>query len=745
MIGRFLDAGRLYPRATAFVFVFLTFGMGIAALHLRVDTSAEGVLLDDDPDRLVRDIAREKFGTVDEIVVVMIEMPDVFEPRALAGIRQLTEEIGVLPGVAEVISLTNVELPGQGPGFDASPIAGTRAHPVPPELLRTRVLDTPILLDNLVSKDGTVTAINVLLKEYGSDGAVLAGAVAGVRAAAEGWSGPGRATVIGIPLAKVAIAELLHRDLKRLTPVTVVVVALLLFLTFRSRRGVILPLAVIGAGEVLTLGISSLMGRTISVVSVVLPSVVLAIGCTYVVHILPSLADDARRSRTRAAVFLSAFTSAVGFLALLSSRIHTIRDHGIFAASGVGCMLLAAVFLLPALDRLFPSRSGTGAMDGAAAPLLTGARALRNLAPWVARKRRTIAVVSLILMGVSLLGLLRVRIETDYLAYFHAGHPVPQDINRASELLSGVVPMMVVIDSGHDGGIAEPDMLRRIATFQDAVEGIPGINKTLALPDVLTTVQRSLNGESPSQVWIPESSFEVSQLLGTIRLGGHGPVLRPYVDESQREANVYVRANLVSSGKLSEAIALVKRQADFIFGPKTPVTVTGTMQLLNKTSGAIARGIVSSVLVAIAAISLLLCVYLRSVKLGLLAMLPNLVPVAVLFGLMGTLGVSLSTGTSIAASIALGLIVDETIHFITAYRARTEIGERGEAALRSVYETVGPPIVWATVILTAGFAVLLLSGFLPLMYLGLFMAVAILVSLFCDLILLPALLLMFDG
>ncbi|MDP3937737.1 MAG: MMPL family transporter, partial [Deltaproteobacteria bacterium] len=715
----------------------------IAALHLRVDTSAEGILLDDDPDRLVRDFAREKFGTIDEIIVVMIEAPDVFAPAILEAVRELSEVIRNLPDVAEVVSLTSVELPGQGAGFEASPIAGTRARPVPPDVLRARVLDTPILIDNLVSKDGSVTAINVLLREYGSDGAALAGAVAGVQAAAEGWSGPGRATVVGIPLAKVAIAELLHRDLKRLTPVTVVVVALLLFLTFRSRRGVVLPLAAIGAGEVLTLGISSLMGRTISVVSVVLPSVVLAIGCTYAVHILPSLGDDARRSRTRAAVFLSAFTSAIGFLALLSSRIHTIRDHGIFAASGVGCMLLAAVFLLPALDRLFPPRSGAAAMDGASP--LTGAHALRNLAPWVVRKRRTIVVVSLLLMGASLLGLLRVRIETDYLAYFHAGHPVPRDINRASERLSGVVPMMVLIDSGRDGGIADPDMLRRIATFQDAVEGIPGINKTLALPDILTTVRRSLNGESASEPWIPDSAFEVLQLIGMIRLGGHSPVLRPYVDETQREANVYVRGNLVSSGKLSESIELIHRQAGFIFGPETSVTVTGTMQLLNKTSGAIARGIVWSVLVAIAAISLLLCVYLRSVKLGLLAMVPNLVPVAVLFGVMGTLGVSLSTGTSIAASIALGLIVDETIHFITAYRARTDSGERGEAALRSVYESVGPPIIWASVILTAGFAVLLLSGFLPLMYLGLFMAVAILVSLFCDLILLPALLLMFDG
>jgi uncharacterized protein len=469
---------------------------------------------------------------------------------------------------------------------------------------------------------------------------------------------------------------------------------------------------------------------------------VLAIGCTYAVHVLPSLADDNRRSRTRAAVFLSALTSVIGFLSLLSSRIHTIRDHGIFAAVGVTCMFLSAVFLLPALDRVFPPRRGSRGAD--AAHPLTGTRALRGLAAWVTARRRFIVLASLLLMAASMLGLMRLRVETDYLAYFHAGHPVPRDIARASERLSGAVPMMVLIDSNRDGGVADPDMLRRIVIFQRAIEDIPGINKTLALPDILTTVRRSLDGRSASEPWVPETNSDVLQLLGLISAAGRNDVVRPYVDQEQREANVYVRANLVSSRELGRAISLIEKQASFIFGPETPVTVTGTMHLLNKTSGAIARGIVSSVIVAMLAISLALCIYLRSVKLGLLAMIPNLVPVAVLFGVMGLLGVDLSTGTSIAASIALGLIVDETIHFISAYRARRAAGEGGQAALAGVYETVGPPIIWASVILSAGFAVLMLSGFLPLMYLGLFMTVAILVSLFCDMLLLPALLLAID-
>ncbi len=741
MIERLLDTPRRHPLATSLLFLILVFAMAVAALWLRVDTSAEGVLLDDDPERLRRDLAREKFGTVDEIIVVMVETPDLYAPRTLAALGDLTRAIGSVPEVAEVISLTTIELPKPGQHFAVERIIGTPLAPVTGEALARRVGEIPILLDNVVGRKGDVTALNVLLKEYHADGEILARGVAGIRRAVEGWKGPGRVTVVGIPLVKVAIADLMHLDLIRLTPITVLVVAILLLLTFRSARGLALPLAVIGAGEVITLGWVALSGRTISVVSVILPSVVLAIGCTYAVHLLPALPDAARRARTRAAVFLSAFTSSIGFLALLTSRIHTIRDHGIFAATGVGCMFLAAVFLLPALDRLFARRSAGGAEERAP---LTGTRNLGKLSGWVARRPRTIVAVSLLLMAVSLLGLLRVRVETDYLAYFHAGHPIQHDIERVNDELSGAVPMMVLIDTGMDGGLADPVMLRRIVQFQRALEAIPGIKKTLALPDILSLAQRSLAGESPSEIWLPEDRFQVENVLSLIEWGGRWSTVGHYVDRTRREANVYLRANFVSSGEVSKAVELIKRQGDFVFGRGTTVTPTGTMELLNRTSGAIARGIVLSVLVAMIAISIVLCFYLRSVKLGLLAMVPNLVPVAVLFGVMGALGVTLSTGTSIAASIALGLIVDETIHFIAAYRAQRALGERGEVALRAVYERVGPPIVWASIILTAGFAVLLFSGFLPLMYLGIFMAVAILVSLLCDLLLLPALLLLLD-
>jgi len=738
LIQRFFEFGRRRPRATAFAFLFLVFALGMAALSLRVDTSAEGVLLDDDPDRARRDFARAIFGTLDEAIVVMVEPPDVYAPEAVAALRRLTDGLRRVPGVAEALSLTSLEIPRKGWAMEIDQLAGSPLAPVTGDALRRRVERFPILVGNLVSADGRAAAVNVLLQEYGADGAALARAVEGIRGAAAGWDGPGRITVAGIPVTKVAIADLMHRDLIRLTPTTIGLIVILLWITFRGARGVWLPLLVIGAGEVMTLGFASLTGRTVSVVSVVIPSVVLAIGCTYSVHLLPALSEDERRARTHVAVLLSAITSAVGFLSLLTSRIHTIRDHGIFAAIGVGCMYASVFLLLPALDRIFPGPIRDRA------PALTGTGALRRMAEAVIARPRAILAGGLVLTALSLLGLLRVRVETDYLAYFRGSHPLPREIARVNDRLSGAIPMMVLLDAGRDRAFEDPAMLRSIVLFQRALEQIPGIKKTIALPDLLSLVRRSMLGEETARLWVPEQAAEAAQVMQLIEFGGRKQTLAHYVDDSRRLANVYVRANLVSSRDLSRAIEQIREAGGRIFGDAVSVMPTGTMEVLNKTSGAIARGIVSSLLVALTVITLLMILHLRDWRLGLLAMVPNLLPIALLFGTMGALGVTLSTGTSIAASIALGMIVDETIHFIGDYRARRRAGLSAEDAIREVFASVGPPIVWSAVILTAGFAVLVVSAFLPLVWLGVFMAVTIVVSLLSDLLILPAILLLTD-
>jgi len=738
LITRLIEIGRRHPRAAAFTFLFLVFGLGMAALSLRVDTSAEGVLLDNDPDRATRDFARAAFGTLDEVIVVMVEAPSVYAPETIAALRRLTDALAGVPGVAEVLSLTNLELPTKGWGLVLAPLAGTPQAPVPADALRRRAERMPILTDNLVSADGRAAAVNVLLQEYGGDGAALARVVEGIRRAAAAWDGPGRITVAGIPATKVDIADLMHRDLIRLTPATIALIVILLFATFRSPRGIWLPMLAIGAGEVMALGFASFTGRTVSVVSIVIPSVVLAIGCSYVVHLFPALSEDTRRIRTQVAVFLSALTTVVGFLSLVTSRIHTIRDHGVFAAIGAGCMYAAVFLLLPALDRIFPGPVRDQA------PVLTGTRALRGLADTVIARPRAILIGAFLLTVLSLLGLLRVRVETDYLAYFRASHPVHGEVARVNDRLSGSIPMMVMVDAGRDWAFEDPAMLRSVVLFQRALEKIPGIKKTVALPDVLSLVHRAMQGEEVERLWIPEDASQAAQLMQLIEFGGRKQSIAHYVDDRRRIANVYVRANLVSSRDLSRAIARIRQVGRAMFGEAVSVVPTGTMIVLNKTSGTIARGIVSSLLLALAVITVLMILHLRSWKLGLLAMVPNLLPIAFLFGAMGALGVTLSTGTSIAASIALGLIVDETIHFIGAYRARRAAGLDAEAALREVFEQVGPPIVWSAVILAAGFAVLVLSSFLPLVYLGIFMAVTITVSLLSDLLVLPALLLLVD-
>jgi hypothetical protein len=202
-------------------------------------------------------------------------------------------------------------------------IAGTLQVPISGDALGRRALRIPLLLNNVISSDAHVTAVNVLLKEYGSDGEFLARGVEGIRKAAAAWDGPGRVTVVEIPVVKVEIASLLHRDLARLTPMTLLVAIVILLFTFRSRRGVVIPLLAIGTGEIFTLGSASLTGRTVSVVSGVIPSVVLVVWASMIL--------------------------TAGFAVLLFSSFLPLVYLGLFMVITILVSLLCDLILLPAL------------------------------------------------------------------------------------------------------------------------------------------------------------------------------------------------------------------------------------------------------------------------------------------------------------------------------------------------------------------------------------------------------------
>ncbi len=331
----------------------------------------------------------------------------------------------------------------------------------------------------------------------------------------------------------------------------------------------------------------------------------------------------------------------------------------------------------------------------------------------------------------------RVTIDTDYLSFFDESAPVRQDFASVNRLLAGAVPLFIVVDGTGPGSFREPAALRAMEAVEARIAALPGVTHTSSLVDTLRVLNRVMEEDDPAAERVPDSRSAVAELLNMMPKGDSGRLSTA----NQGRANLVVRTGEVGSASVRTLVAhLEETVAGEAFGPGTQAAVTGNAMLLARTADAIAWGQANSVGLAALTILVLLTVLLRSFKLGVIAMLPNAVPVLIFFGLLGAGVAPLSLPTSLIASVALGISIDDTVHYLVRYRSERERGLSPEEAIRITSLQIGRPMLTAAMMLILGFLVVALSGFATLREFGLLSAGTMAICLATDLILLPALL-----
>jgi hydrophobe/amphiphile efflux-3 (HAE3) family protein len=718
---------------------------------LRLDSSADGVLLDNDPERALVDQLSDTFG-LDEILIVAIHTEDVFQAHVLEAVERLTEAFWGIDGVVDVISLTNTrDIVGTEEGFSAPLLVGSIPRSSAEiASLRQRTLANPIYEKHLIASNARTTAINVFLEMRPEDRAYRARIVSEIEALVEeerdvdGY-------VVGIPKTKSVMTGMMARDLLRLTPITVLVLAAILYLCFGTFRGVFLPLCTVGMSLVWTLGLMAYFGTSVSIVTTFLPSLLMMVGTSYVMYIVSRYYEhaeqeaDARLATQQAlrdvasAVVISGVTTACGIAALAINDVVTVKDLGAYGAFGVLATLAISLTFVPACLTLLPARRMAPPLAG----LAVGGRAARILPALadlnVRHPRAVLLSVSLVLLLVAV-GASRIHVQTDYVAYFPPDSEVPVLDARIHRDLSGHVPLYALVETDEAGGVIEPAVLSRIAELQRFAEQIDRVDASLSLSDYVRKMHEELHAGRPESEW-PDSRKAVAQYLFLYTLSSPNTELWHYVSEDRKQANVLIRTDLVSSADLADAIQRIEGRARELFaGTEYRTQVTGTMVLLNKTGDAVARGQMLSLAIAFAAVSVVLLVVLRSGPIVVLALVPNMLPVAAVFGVMGFAEIHLTTGTSIIASLVFGIAVDDTVHYLMRYRHERAAGYDPDSATRIAIGGVGRPMIFTSLALCGGFLVFSNSEFTPLVSLGGLSAVTMISALVADLLLLPALL-----
>jgi uncharacterized protein len=727
------------------------------ALRLTLDPSTEPLLPAGDPARPIYERAVREFGD-DGLYAIAMESEDAFAPRNLDTLEAVHREIARLPGVRSVQSLADTvtfryeperDWIDVGRLFDAVP-----RTPDAVEAVRRRALADPLIVGTLVSPDSRAAGISVRFRAMTDRVFIESGLDARIEAILRTAERPGvRFHVAGRPHAKAQVYRGMVRDLRVLVPLAVATLALVLSLATGTRRGVVLPLGIVLIATLWTLALLAWLGRPLTILSTLLAPVLLAIGSVYGVHVLARYDEErarcverrevARRTleHVRLPVAIAATTTQIGFAALLASEVPAVIELGAFAVFGVACVALLSLSALPAALALLPPHREVSALPARLAVwserfVVALDRMLSAVSELTVRRSGACIAVAVAISAVCAAAIPRIEVDTDYLSFFDADSPVRVDFAAMNRLLAGAVPLYVVLSADGPGSFREPAAQRALEALEARVARLPSVSRTYSMADLLRVLNRAVERDDPGEERIPDSRAGVTEL---IQLAPKDEMGR-FANANQSRANLIVRTGEVGSAAIRQLTHGIRGAARQALPEPMRAEVTGNAILLARSADGIARSQPRSVGIAAVAIFALMSAALRSLRLGAIAMIPNLLPVAVYFGMLGLGAAPLSLPTSLIGAMALGIAVDDTAHYLVRYCRERAAGLSADEAARRTSAAVGRPIAVTSIVLAAGFGVILLSDFATLRQFGLLSAATILICMAADLALLPALL-----
>ena len=502
-----------------------------------------------------------------------------------------------------------------------------------------------------------------------------------------------------------------------------------------------------------TFGLMAWTHTPLSLLTMIVPVFLIAIGTAYCMYIFPEYMASVGRSTTprEAAIecfgrlgfptSLAVMTTTIGLGSLLVNRVNDIREFAVFSCFGILSLLILILTLVPAVMGLLPFPRGQGMTDAPAAQRRLMDRILSAIVRVnLHHQKITLALIAAIAVAGGV-GMLRIKVETNPVEFFKKDTPVSRHFHDIYQDLSGSFPLSVVIKSPEDGSFEDPEHLKMIADIQRFLDSLEGVDKTISLVDYLKLVNYASNRYDPRFYSLPEASFEIRMLVNSFKSLLGQDMLSRFISSEFRTVNIMMRTHISSSSDFLKTEAHIRAYLNMYLPAPMSFEVTGFGMVISHSSQLISEGQVKSLGITLVLVFGIMLVLFMSYKVGVIALLPNCFPIVVSFGVMGWFGIPLSMATSLIASIAIGLAVDDTIHYLVRYNREFKRDLNKEKALVNTIRHMGRPIIFTTATISLGFSVLMFSSFRPTAIFGLLMMITMFSALVADLVLLPSLML----
>jgi len=696
----------------------ITVFLALQIPHIKINSDVLSSLPDNDTDAHLLKKIGSQFGG-NKTGMIILESENVFTPAVLEHVKQVTDTIKEIEGVSSVTSLTSITDIQQGEsGMDVGPLIDENDMPDSPEeltQLREKVLSDAKYKGIIVSEDGT-TAIIIFSLDDDADIHSLADAV---KEKTEAMHLPEKVYYAGSPMMITSISRLISDDLIRLLPIAFLLITLVLYLGFRTVRGVVLPLLTAILSIIWVIGIMSLSGSELSMVTNNIPIVLLAIGTAYAIHVLNRI-DQVKVDINQAIitaltyvfvpVILAALTTITGFFSFIfGSYLTMIRDFGLYTALGTFFALILSLFFVPALISAFSWKNREKTVKetetGKTFFSVYFQTPLQNL---LFKHSRLVFVSWILITLVSIGGIFLIKRNVDIRNYFRKDNPTRIAEDIMTKKFGGTRPVFVLFK----GDVQSPEFLKTMIRTEEYMKQNPEVTSTQSVADLIVEI----NGAFGEGRKIPDDKGKIEQLWFLLE-GNEN--MQKLVSQDLDEAIIISKFLSSENNERREFKSYMNGFIKDNSSEECKLEVTGMPFIELTMDSSLIKSQLASLLIAVFFVVIIVSGILRSFSSGLFAAIPIISTIIVLFGIMGYTGIPLNIATVLVASIAMGIGIDYSIHVITHFNSSLKSGTTISKALEDTIGISGKAIIINITSVSAGFLVLLFSEMVPLQYFGL--------------------------
>ena len=760
-------------RIVFLLLIWLLTGLfGHYAIKSQTDNSIEVWLKHNDPKLDYYYDFIDKFGD-DEFLIIGMDGDDLFTGKKLKLINDIATRLESVKGVRSVMSLASVYKDKLSAPYFKEVLKRNKARSVI-DVFKEKILDDPMYVNNVISSDGETTAIIATVAKGSSESRVkLVKETRDILRAVEIENsnepsqpllqeGMGKVNgplkdffLAGPSIVNTELDRMSQKDMRTFTPVMFAVALVILVVLFRNISGVLIPAITIIINIMWTVGLFVIFDNKMNMVSGMLIPLIFIISLATSVHILNRFYQEVKVSgKKRESIlktvehicvpcFLMCITTSIGFLSLIASDVTPVKTTGVFMAAGIMMSFFVCITLVPGMLSLFPEWMSRPFMDIQKDHVLNHNEFL-GLYGFIGKfaKNNTIYIFafSVVFVGIAIYGITKIKAESSIFESFPESSEITRSTEHIEQELMGLIPMDIVVDAGSTGGVFQPDILEKMEKLQEYLKEIPEVTKSVSVADYVKYLNKLLNKDDPdSQMITKDKAIDYAKLASL-----HGDsIVKSLYTEDYNEGRVSVRMKNVGSSRYQAIVNDIEGFIKVNFPLSVDCSITGIVPLLMDMQEYLIESQIKTFTLAFVLIFICIALLLRSVRIGMMSMIPNLIPISITLGVMGYVGINLDVATIMIASVAIGISVDDTIHFL--YRFKEEFKKDGDhyLAIQRTLSGVGRALIFTTIVATCGFLVFCLSNFKAIQYFGLLTGITMVSAIFAVLLILPACILIF--